>query len=260
MAQHLWSDVADAYARSFAGLCAGTLPAVLADLGADARLLDVGCGTGELADAAVLRGARVSACDVDGSMAALARERLDESVPVAVAGLPDLPYDDGAFDVVVANFVLNHVDDPAASAAELVRVTVPGGSVRTTIWDGLPTAQGQLFRAVMEASGSIDPRVPSLPPDRDFERSVEGLSALLGDAGCGRVSGRTLAWEWRVTPDDLWAAPTGGVAGVGAVWRAQVPGVQARMRTEFDRLRLPLMDREHLVLPASAILVTGVVS
>ncbi|WP_248581286.1 class I SAM-dependent methyltransferase [Nocardioides sp. InS609-2] len=257
MAQQLWSNVADAYARSFAGLCASSLPVVLADLPPGARLLDVGCGTGALAEEAIGRGARVSACDVDADMVALAHARLGASVPVAVAGLPDLQHDDGVFDVVVANFVLNHVDDPAASAAELVRVAAPGGSLRTTIWSNQPTAQGQLFRAVMEASAAIDPQFPALPEDKDFVRSVEGLGDLLLAAGCREVEGRFVTWDWRVLPDDFWAAPTGGVAGVGVAWRAQTPDVQGRMRAEFDRLRQPLMDGEHIVFPASAVMVSG---
>ncbi len=257
MAQQLWSHVADAYARSFAGLCAGSVPAVLSGLPSRALLLDVGCGTGALAEEAVARGARVSACDIDADMVALARDRLGASVPVDVAGLPVLPHAADSFDVVVANFVLNHVDDPAASAAELVRVVAPGGSVRTTIWSNQPTAQGRLFRAVMEASGAVDPQLPALPTDKDFDRSVEGLAGLLRAAGCRDVEGRPVSWEWRVTPDDLWAAPTGGVAGVGVVWRAQTADVQARMRAEFDRLRQPLMDGEHLVIPASGVMVWG---
>src|SRR6478672_1182879 len=44
VAEDLWTDVAHTYARSFAGLCAGAIPEILADLPSRARLLDVGCG------------------------------------------------------------------------------------------------------------------------------------------------------------------------------------------------------------------------
>lgn len=41
----------------------------------------------------------------------------------------DLPVEDGSFDVVLCNQVLEHCDDPATAVSELRRVTAPGGRV-----------------------------------------------------------------------------------------------------------------------------------
>ena len=46
---------------------------------------------------------------------------------------------DRQFDVVLANFVVNHVGQPRAALAELRRVAVPGGRVAVTAWPRLPS-------------------------------------------------------------------------------------------------------------------------
>ena len=241
--------MARAYARSFAGLCAGAIPTMLAELSPGSRLLDVGCGPGTLAAGARAAGLDVVATEPDPEMAGLAATLLDD---VLVAGLPDLPVASDGFDAVIANFVLNHVDDPAAAARELVRVAAPGGRVRATIWTSAPSAQGQLFRSVLEASRAVEPVFPRLDPATDFERSTDGLGMLLSAAGASVTDARMVDWVWRVAPDDFWAAPTGGVGGLGVAWSAQTPEVQDRMRAEFDRLSQPLLEDGVLVLPATA--------
>jgi len=48
-----------------------------------------------------------------------------------VAALPALPFGDRQFDVVLANFVINHVGQPRAALAELRGVTIPGAASRS---------------------------------------------------------------------------------------------------------------------------------
>ena len=89
MAEALWTGVAHAYARSFAGLCAGAIPTLVAGLPRDGRLLDVGCGTGALVQAAREAGHDAVGVEPDVEMAALASAAL--GAEVVVGGLPDLP-------------------------------------------------------------------------------------------------------------------------------------------------------------------------
>lgn len=250
MVEALWSGVAHAYARSFAGLCAGAVPTMLDGLPTGTRVLDVGCGPGTLSAAAKERSLEVVAVDLDPEMAALAAERLGQDV--LAAGLPDLPLAAGGFEAVLVNFVLNHVDSPAAAARELVRVTAPGGTVRATIWTSAPSAQGALFRSVLDASGAVEPVFPRLDPADDFERSTDGLASLLSAAGARITEARMIDWVWHVSLDDFWAAPTGGVGGLGIAWAAQTAEVQDRMRVELDRLAAPLMEDGLIRLPATA--------
>ena len=223
--------MAHAYARSFAGLCAGAIPLLLDGL-PPGRLLDVGCGTGELAVAARGAGHDVVAVEPDPEMAALAGEFLDD---VVLAGLPDLPLADDGFDAVVAAFVLNHVDDPRAAACGLARVAAPGGVVRATIWGTTPPPQAVLWNGLLDAARAVRPPMPRLLPDKDYDRSPDGLAGLLVEAGLAVTHAGTASWRWHVAGDDLWAGLT-AVGNFGVLWRAQTDEVQDRLRAAYDDL------------------------
>jgi SAM-dependent methyltransferase len=96
------------------------------------RLLDAGCGTGGFLRWMLDRGSFESASGVDlaASAITLARERVPEA-DLRAAPLSAVPFDDGAFDLVVSNDVLQHVheDEVARSAGELLRVLEPGGTL-----------------------------------------------------------------------------------------------------------------------------------
>ena len=90
-----------------------------------ARMLEVGCGPGELA-ARVQDdlGATVIAIDVSERMVALARGR---GVDARVGDVQQLPFEDASFDCAVAAWMLYHVPDVPRALAELARVLEPGG-------------------------------------------------------------------------------------------------------------------------------------
>jgi SAM-dependent methyltransferase len=101
-------------------------PAVAAVVeAAPRRVLEVGCGWGELAEwIGRATGAEVIAVDLSSRMVDLARER---GVDSRLGDVQDLQFDDGEFDVAVAAWMLYHVPDLAAGIAELARVLRPGG-------------------------------------------------------------------------------------------------------------------------------------
>jgi SAM-dependent methyltransferase len=89
------------------------------------RVLEVGCGWGELAQwIARDTGAEVVATDLSQRMVDLAREC---GVDAHVADVQALPFADAEFDVVVAAWMLYHVPDLDRGLAEIVRVLRPGG-------------------------------------------------------------------------------------------------------------------------------------
>lgn len=92
------------------------------------RVLDAGCGSGPLTAALQDVGAVVTGFDLSPAMIELARARLgpDADLHVADLGGP-LPFDDDAFDVVVASLCLHYLEDWAAPLTELRRVLRPGG-------------------------------------------------------------------------------------------------------------------------------------
>lgn len=89
------------------------------------RVLEVGCGWGELADwIARDTGAEVIAIDLSPHMVDLACER---GVDARIADVQNLPFGDAEFDVVVAAWMLYHVPDLDRGVAELGRVLRRGG-------------------------------------------------------------------------------------------------------------------------------------
>jgi len=121
-------------ARGFAGV--GTthdarVPLVAAVVAAaPSRVLEVGCGWGELA-AWIARdtGADVIATDLSPRMVELARGK---GLDARVADVQALPFADGSFDVVIAAWMLYHVPDLDRGLAEIARVLRAGGAFFAT--------------------------------------------------------------------------------------------------------------------------------
>lgn len=222
---------------------------------AGARVLDVGCGTGSLMAAARAAGLETLGVEPDAEMSALARSR--DVGEIVAAGLPELPFADGSFEVVLANFVLNHVDDPRRGVRELTRVAAPGGTLRATIWPGHPPPQARLWGEVLDRVGAVRPELPRLPEHLDFERTTDGFAGLFTEGGFPVVGARTMAWEWTIDPADLLAGMS-AVGNFGVTWRAQAPVVQQRIAEAYAELAEPLLDDGTLRFPVECVLVEAV--
>ncbi|WP_031161233.1 class I SAM-dependent methyltransferase [Streptomyces durhamensis] len=255
-----WAGRAEAYAASFAGLCAYPVPELLDAAGVreGVRVLDVGTGTGSVAAAACERGAKVAAVDAEPGMVVRAA-RTAPDADVRLATLPRLPFADGEFDAVVGNFVLNHVGRPREALRELRRVTRPGGRTAVTVWP-VPATAGQalLGRAVQAAGVSRPAHLPALAPEEDFPRTEEGFAALLSEAGLTKVSCDTLVWDHLTTPQEWWSGPAAGVATIGQVVTSQSPVVIAEIRDHFESLCAEFVRPDGvLVLPHAALVAHG---
>jgi SAM-dependent methyltransferase len=88
------------------------------------RLLDVGCGPGELTQRFVDAGVLVCAIDVSPRMVELTKAR---GVDAQVADAESLPFEDDDFDCVFAGWVLYHVPGLERAVAECARVLKPSG-------------------------------------------------------------------------------------------------------------------------------------
>ncbi|MEU0623317.1 class I SAM-dependent methyltransferase [Streptomyces rubiginosohelvolus] len=258
--RRIWSGRAEAYARTYARLCAHPSAALLdaVEAGPGARVLDVGCGSGTMSAAAVARGASVYAVDAEPGMAAATR-RAVPGVTAHIARLPELPYANDTFDAVVGNFVLNHVGRPLAALAELRRITRPGGRVAVTIWRA-PGAAGQtlIARAAQTAGLTRPAWLPALAPEDDFPRTQEGFAALLDAAGLLEAECSETAWEHRCDPDTWWAGAERGIGAIGQVLTGGGAEGVAAARRAYDGLCAEFRTREGLlVLPHVALLACG---
>ncbi|ROQ68541.1 methyltransferase family protein [Streptomyces sp. 840.1] len=258
--RRIWEGRAESYARTFARLCAHTVPALLdaAAVGSGTRLLDVGCGSGSVTVAAVGRGAVVRAVDAERGMAEATR-RAAPGVEVRIGTLPQLPYPDGEFDAAVANFVLNHVGRPLDALVELRRITRPGGRVAVTIWQMPGGAGRELVGRAAEAAGLVRPEwLATVDEEHNFPRTAPGLAALLTAAGLRDVRSESLAWEHRTDPEEWWAGPAAGVAAIGQLVNSRGPEGVAAAKREYDVLSKEFASEGgDLVLPHLALLAQG---
>ncbi len=114
----------------------------LCDVGSAREVLEVGCGIGVgpvlLAED---HSCRVTAIDRSERMIEWARRRahehgLEGRIDLLVVDAAELPFEDGHFDVAIAESVLAFVDDPGKALREMARVVRPGGYVglNESIW------------------------------------------------------------------------------------------------------------------------------
>jgi len=122
------------------------------------RLLDIACGTGQLAILAARKGIRVTGVDVAANQVEQARARAaEEGVEIALdeGDAESLPYGDASFDVVVSLVGAIFAPRPELVAAEMMRVCKPGGRIVMGNWT--PEGHvGQMFRVIRKY-------VPPLP-------------------------------------------------------------------------------------------------
>ncbi len=103
-------------------------------------VLDAGAGTGAVSSALAAAGARAVAADLSfGMLAWNARAR----PPCVVADICALPVAAGCVDDAVAAFVLNHLADPSAGLAELIRATRPAGAVLAAVFSNASRSQAR---------------------------------------------------------------------------------------------------------------------
>jgi ubiquinone/menaquinone biosynthesis C-methylase UbiE len=123
----------------------------LAGLTPGATVLDLGAGTGAVTAHARRRlgpAGRVVALDPSPSMLGVLRGKCACRTVVGLA--PGLPFTEGAFDAVLANFVLSHLRDREAGLADVVRVLRPGGRLGMSAWGARQSEPARLWSDVAE--------------------------------------------------------------------------------------------------------------
>jgi SAM-dependent methyltransferase len=258
--RELWAGRAPAYERGFAHVTRHMVGPLLdaAGVTSGTRFLDVGTGPGFVSLEAVRRGARVSAVDAEPGMAETARRNVP-GLDARVAVLPDVPFDDGTFDAVAGNFVINHVGEPDVALLALRRVLREGGRLALTCW--VMPGSGALA-IVREAIGEAGVPWPDDIPEPPFLEYGEqaAFRRLVMEAGFAEVAVEEVTWEHVVDPEEWWE--TGALSRVGTngvIVGRQDAATVARIKAEYDRIVSGYAtENGKVALPAHALLASGV--
>lgn len=114
------------------------------------RVLDVGCGSGAMLERLRDLGWRVQGVDPDPRAAAVAGHR---GIPVHTGTLEEAAFEDGAFDAIIMNHVIEHVPDPHRLLGECRRILCPGGVLVAST----PNAAGLGHRRFGRAWRGLEP-------------------------------------------------------------------------------------------------------
>jgi SAM-dependent methyltransferase len=146
------------------------------------RLLDVGCGAGQLALIAARAGAVVTGCDIATNWLERARTRAAaEGLNIAFeeGDAEALPYEDAQFDAVTSMFGAMFAPRPELVAAELSRVCRPGGTIAMANWTPAGFV-GQMFKIIAKHIAPSGMPSPALWGDEATvrDRFRDGIAAL----------------------------------------------------------------------------------
>lgn len=223
-----WAAVADVWHELWGGLADPVREVLLArtGVGRGTRVLDVGCGSGELLARALASGAVVTGVDPSPSMLAIAA-RTAVGATVVGGTAEHLPVEDGAFDVVLAVNSLQFADDPVAALHEVVRVLAPGGAVGLATWaEGSHNDLDPIRRAVAAAHEEE-------PEDGGPLRYRGGLERVMTDAGLGVSDAGLVDVLW--APADPDALVRGVLMGEDAGTMAELAPVVLAAAEPFRR-------------------------
>jgi SAM-dependent methyltransferase len=210
-----------------------------------------------VAGAAAARGATAAGVDFSSAMLAIARAA-QPRVAFSQGDAEALPYADGSFDRVVANFGVHHVPRPMTALAEMHRVLAPGGRAAFTVWPRPDTnVPWRLLFDAIRAHGALD--AAKTPPPSGSINSEETCRTALAGVGFDDVDARLLRRDWIVASvGDLLAAFRNGTARTAALIDSQdaaaLPAIEAHMAQQAERYR----RGDALHIPVAAIVAWGV--
>lgn len=187
-----------------------------AGVAAGCRVLDSGCGVG-WGTALIAEAGAVSVTGLDVSAVAIesARARNRPDVEFMVGDLEELPYDDGAFDLVTCFEVIEHVKDAGKALDELARVVADGGALLISSPNPAVYPPGNEFHTreflPEEIASELLARFPSVLVHRQHTvvASILADAAVMGLADPGATTGFDVRKEWGAAPgEELYTVAT----------------------------------------------------
>jgi SAM-dependent methyltransferase len=179
-------------------------------IGVDAprRILDWGCGYGQVTDLLWRAGLDVTAFDYrpDSPEGLWPLPRYSHLKAHVSHDPRSLPFADASFDAVLSCGVLEHVEDPDASLEEIRRVLVPGGTFyvyklpnRTSYLEAIARRVGLYYHGAMEHDRVYDRRTAmALLTRHGFSVQEIRLMNMLPLTITGRIASRAASLIWAV--------------------------------------------------------------
>lgn len=169
----------------------------LANLPARARLLEIGCGTGEATRPLAERGFEIVAVELAHEVAQVARTKLAGFPNVRIVNAPfeEWEPDRAAFDAVLS-FAAFHWIDPEVRHRKPARLLRQGGSLAVVDWqDVLPEDGDPFFVEVQEDYRAVVPEWGTEPPSPP-EEIADRVKKHIDESGCfGAVDSRRYLWH-----------------------------------------------------------------
>ncbi|HEX5707657.1 MAG TPA: methyltransferase domain-containing protein [Pyrinomonadaceae bacterium] len=198
------------------------------------RVLDVACGSGNLAIHAARAGAQVTGVDIAANLLEQARQRAEAeglTIQFDEGDAESLPYADATFDVVVSMFGAMFAPRPELVASELLRVCRRGGRVAMANWtpEGFV---GQMFK-ITGRHVAPPPDMPSPVKWGDEETVRERLRAGVADL---RLARRMCLFEYSFTPAEVVEFFRNFYGPTQRAFAALDEAGQAALRGDLERL------------------------
>jgi SAM-dependent methyltransferase len=225
-----------------------------------ANWLDVGCGTGALADAICVAAspASVVACDPSEPFIEYARRRqVDPRVSFVVARVGHLPTRPGGFDSVTSLLALNFFPEPAAAIDEMRQLVAADGLVSACVWDY--ARRMEFLRCFWDSVGGMDPSAAALDEGRRFPICrPDALESLFREGGLTDVVCDSIEIPTRFsTFADYWKPFLGGTGPAPSYVASLDPPRREALAARLER-SLPREPDGAISLVARAWVVRGV--
>lgn len=214
------------------------------NLPAGGSWLDAGCGNGAFTETIMQRQKpdHMRALDPSEAQIDYANKRPGcTGAEFRTGDAQDLPYADNMFDAAVMGLVISFIPDPDKAAAELARVTRPGGTIGTYMWDSAGDGHpANPINTAMRALGLLGPAAPQGSAPHASAAQIDRLRQIWQGAGLQNVETHVIRIE--VTHpdfDDFWDSNIISTGPLGSRLNAlsadEIKSLQKRLKQDLPR-------------------------
>ena len=259
-----WATNADRYTRMLGGF--GDIITTAASYRPGERVLDVGCGNGDLtlaAARAVGESGKVHGVDLSPAMLDVARARAAAdglgNISFEAADAASFAPDVAGFDVVVSRFGVMFFDDPTSAFGHIRSLMAPGGRLAFACWQDLfandwMIVPGAAVAEVLPLPVGDDPTAPGPFAFADADR----ITAILGAAGFTNPAAAPATAELWMGDDAAEAAHFMRTTGLGrAVFEGAPPDLEAEAVARATTALVPYESASGVLIGGAAWLVTA---